>query len=270
VTTVLADPVHPHARELFHFVAELKVPFGHERSFRLIPGGILSNRFLLSVAKGALGPRADAAVLELLSGLNVPADFLETIRRLLPAARFVHFGFEQDAQGAVYKLYLEQQVPGRAPGPVLLHQAFKWNVADPARRVMSRYLWYPSLALEEIMGRVSNICGQADPEPCEATQALLELARMRTVGGSIRYLEVAEEGTSRQSFDLNLYDANLRIVDVEPLLAGVCRHYSVDQSLLQSLCDPIRASKLGHIAGGIHRDGRSFFTVYFGVEGRHG
>jgi tryptophan halogenase len=263
-------PVHPHARDLIQLVAELKVPFGHERSFRFVRGGVLSDRFLLSVAKTALGARGDALVLELLSRLKVPPDFLETISRLLPPSPFVHFGFERDFHGAVYKLYLEQPAAGGSRGPVLLHQAFKWDVNDAARRVISRYVWHPALTVEQMIVRVADIYGGEDLEPCRTTLEILQLAQRRMVRGGIRYLEVTDEGTSRRSFDLNLYDANIRIVDVEPLLAQVRRHYSVDPSVFESLWDPIRALKLGHIAGGLHRDGRSFFTVYFGVQGRHG
>ncbi len=36
----------------------------------------------------------------------------------------------------------------------------------------------------------------------------------------------------------------------------------------QALYDQVRSQRLGHLAGGVHRDGASFATVYYGVERR--
>ena len=35
----------------------------------------------------------------------------------------------------------------------------------------------------------------------------------------------------------------------------------------QALYDQIRTRALGHIAGGVHRNGRDFFNIYYGVAG---
>lgn len=235
----------------------------------MVRGSILRDRFLLSLAAGALGPRSKSKVLNLLGQLSTPPEFAESIRRLLSSSPFVHFGFEAEGGAGVLKVYFEQRAPVGPQSPVLLHYAFKWRVGDDGGRVKSQYVWHPRLSQEGIDQRVLGLLG-ADSSIGRVTLQLRQRAFSTMNRGSIRFLEVIDEGTRRRSFDLNLYDANVRIVDIEAELAEVCRVLGIEPSELSALCRPIRTSRVGHIAGGIHRDGHEFFTVYHGVESRHG
>jgi non-ribosomal peptide synthetase component F len=84
----------------------------------------------------------------------------------------------------------------------------------------------------------------------------------------LQFLEVGEEGNERRSFDLNLYDAGLTLRDAQAPLARLRQHYGVRPGQYQALYDQVSARRLGHIAGGLHRAGESFATVYYGVEAR--
>ena len=102
--------------------AGLNVPFGYERSFRLCRGAILPDRFLLSLGKGSLGAGPDATILDLCRRLDLPERSLQAVAQALPAAWFVHFGFEQGRTACLYKVYLETGLPagrpsGARPGP---------------------------------------------------------------------------------------------------------------------------------------------------------
>jgi hypothetical protein len=46
--------------------------------------------------------------------------------------------------------------------------------------------------------------------------------------------------------------------------------FSIRPGQFQAFFDQIRNQSAGHLAGGIHRDGRNFFNVYHGVERRNG
>lgn len=83
------------------------------------------------------------------------------------------------------------------------------------------------------------------------------------------YLEVTEAGQPRRSFDLNLYDARLLVRDQQAVLFAMRDHFGVRPGQFQALYDQIKARPLGHLAGGVHRNGQAFFTVYFGGTRPH-
>ena len=94
---------------------------------------------------------------------------------------------------------------------------------------------------------------------------MLELAASRVAAEKLQYLEVHEPGNGRRSFDLNLYNAKLVVKDVQPQLQAMRERYGVRPGQFQALYDQIKGKVLGHLAGGVHRDGRDFFNVYYGV-----
>lgn len=273
-TTSNTVPDASGARQLWDLVSSLNVPFGYERSFRLCRGTILRDRFLLSLGKGSLGTRPDATVLDLCRRLELPEHFLRTVAQALPAARFVHFGFERGRTGCLYKVYLETGLPaGRTlgPCPVLLHRAVKWDPSDPSRCVLSAYYWYHGLTVTEVLERMTRIYD--DPalgDSFAVARSIALLAAERIGPEGVRYLEVVEDGNPRRSFDLNLYPAGLTVGDVFPQLSRIALNFAIDAGLSESLLEEVRPHAVGHLAGGIHRAGEDFFTVYHGAqEGRN-
>ena len=91
--------------------------------------------------------------------------------------------------------------------------------------------------------------------------------RGRTEAERLQYLEVEELENGRRSFDLNVYNAGLTVKDAQPLLQRMRAHFNLRPGQFQALYDQIRGLSLGHLAGGVHRDGRDFFNVYYGVAG---
>jgi len=61
-----------------------------------------------------------------------------------------------------------------------------------------------------------------------------------------------------------VYGANLELQEVYPFLLDMCRHYSIPEEQFHNLYEPTKTQILGHLAGGIDREGRDFFTIYFG------
>ncbi|HSU66019.1 MAG TPA: hypothetical protein VLJ39_04075 [Tepidisphaeraceae bacterium] len=253
---------------LLDAVSSLRIPFGLERSFRIGPGRIFDNRFLLSISRGALGAEADRRLLELVTRIDLPSEFVSSADRLIRGSRFVHFGFEQEDQSASFKLYFERPAPLRPTAPVLLYEAFKWDIGNPARRTVSRYVWNP-LSPAQLSARIHSM-HTTDSELARLAVSILDRAFQTLGQGDLRLLEVTDEGTARQSWDVNLYAANVRIVDLEQMVRALSRHFAIDEALVAGICEPIRTSLVGHIAGGVHRDGNEFFTVYHGVERRQG
>lgn len=259
-----------HAARVFTIVRGLGVTYGHERSFRMRRGELLSNRFLLTVDRASLGRDGDRAILEAWRQLDMPTEYVQAAERDLRGARTVHFGFEGHGDGCRLKAYLElaatleaaeEAKPG--DGPLPLHIAYKWDPESPGRRVISRYMLHPALTREDIGERIAAVYDPAS-ESLELSRQVLAMAADRMPEEDIQYLEVEEEGNPRRSFDVNLYDAELRIRDLQAVLSRMRSRFEIPAGRFQALYDQIKSRRFGHLAGGVHRNGGEFFNVYHG------
>src|ERR1051326_6941182 len=104
-------------------LAVLGVPYGLERSCKLVAGGVFGDRFLLSVHVRALRPDPLDRILAVL-GSDVPAGLAPELKRALPGADVVHFGYEATSGAEICKVYFEHVATVR--------QAFRGS-PDPGR-----------------------------------------------------------------------------------------------------------------------------------------
>jgi hypothetical protein len=267
------DESGQQAARLFRAVAGLKVPCVQERSFRMAHGALQANRFLLTVDRAALGDDAGAAILGVCTGLGMPAAQCQTVLPQVLQARCIHFGFEGGDHGGLFKVYFERAAAEdeaaavTAGGSVLLHTAYKWPARDPREAVVTHYHWYPRLSRTAMLERIVQVYAGSVSERSRAIAgSVLDLATQRAPVMDLQYLEVSEEGNERRSFDLNLYEARLQVRDLQPFLNRVREHFDIKPGRFQALYDQIKLHAAGHIAGGMHRDGRDFFTIYHGAE----
>lgn len=259
---------------LLRLVGELGAPCQHERSFRMSEGDLLANRFLLSLNASDIPARAPERVFAICDALRMPQDLKRMAEQDYGHAACVHFGFEGGEGGAVAKLYFERaigqdearQAHQRAQA-LLLHRAFKWDVGDAAgaTSVVTEYFWHPLLGPAEIGARLEQLYGDASPSVA-IVRSVLALAAARAPEAHFQYLEVAEVN-GRRSFDLNLYDAKLQVSDAQSQLDAMRERCKLRPGRFQALYDQIKTRPLGHVAGGVHRNRREFFNVYYGVTG---
>jgi hypothetical protein len=267
-----SGPAGEKAALLHRLVADLNAPLSRERSFRMSEGALLSDRFLLSVGKQHFGPDPAARVGDICGQLGMPAPLLRKIEPNVSAASCVHFGFEGAGDAGLYKVYFEFPVAeiaaNRSPGsrePLLLHLAFKWDALDAAASVATRYFWHPFLSASEIRERMSQIYADKRAEVSRSIATdVLDLAAARVPAEKLQYLEVREDETGRNSFDLNLYNARLRVQDLHALLSRMRERYSISRAEFQAMFDQVKGRTAGHLAGGVHRNGEDFFNVYYG------
>ncbi|OGT79834.1 MAG: hypothetical protein A3H91_09215 [Gammaproteobacteria bacterium RIFCSPLOWO2_02_FULL_61_13] len=275
VTPVNAPPdaAGEKAALLQKLVADLGVPFQHERSFRVSPGALHANRFLLSLDAADIVGSPMEKVLEICARFGIPEASRKAAEESFGTAACVHFGFEETAGSLLCKLYLERQVPaGEAAdaaahrAPVLLHLAFKWDPASGAQ-VVTRYNWYPSLPMVELESRLASVYrSRASEASIDIARAVLRSAAARAPAEQLQYLEVEEEN-GRHSFDLNVYNAALLLKDIQEPLIAMRERFAVRPGQFQALYDQVKTRSLGHLAGGVHRNGEDFFNVYYGVSG---
>jgi hypothetical protein len=125
---------------------------------------------------------------------------------------------------------------------------------------------HPLLSVKEILKRVTKIYeGREDAISFEVAREIIQLAGNRCLDRSFLYLEVEEEHNPRLSFDLNLYKASLRLVEIHASLLRICRHYSISSEQFNRLYQVVGQKLFGHLSGGLNPDGKDFLTVYYEV-----
>ena len=267
------DPAAERAALTLRLVGGLGAPRNHERSFRVVRGALMANRFLLSLNADDIPGSPRTRVLEVCERLGMPAALRAQAEDSFAMASCIHFGFEEGGSGTLAKLYLERAIgedekrQAQASGaPVLLHLAFKWS--DQGAGVVSRYWLHPGSPPEGMEARLARLYAGTTAAPSlEIALAVLRLAVARGTPGGLQYLEVTEDGNPRRSFDLNVYDAGLSLKDAQAALFTMRDRFGVRPGQFQALYDQVRDSRFGHLAGGVHRDGADFFNVYYGVSG---
>ena len=257
----------------FRIIQEMGVACGYERSFKLLAGRVLANRYLLGINTDELPyPK----MLGICDRLEMPSAYRDAFAAHVADANLVFLGFEDNEEsGCVYRLYLEFwdkrqkdiQATTNRTEPVLLHLGFKWNADDSTQRAISRYMWYPSLSLAEILHRLSDIyLDQSDRTSFEIAKEIIEVAGSRSVDKSLVYLEVFEENSLRRSFDINVYRAGLRLRDIYSSLLACTQNFSIPDQQFGRLYPLVADKYFGHLSGGVNREGRDFLTFYYEAQ----
>jgi len=248
---------------------------GFEKSFKMADRSLLANRCLMGLSRSRIAPQK---LLDICRKLAMPERFLAAFQERLPEADTVHFGFEEGESGFIYKVYLEfarrlyqalasgpRAAGSDAAEPLLLHLAYKWDALERGKSTVAEYRCYPQLSGQAMLERMARIySGHKDNVAFDAVKGMLALASGRTAE-ALMYLEVSEQGNPRLSFDINLHAADLRLHEIEPFLSLLCTHYSIPAAQFARMFAQVRTQKLGHVAGGISREGRDFLTVYHEV-----
>jgi hypothetical protein len=249
-----------------------------ERSFKFSRASLLPGRFLVSIKRDPAEADQDEKILNACTRIGMPHGYFEPFKAHLSEASHVLFGFEKTENDRVYKAYLEfnsrlagalQQDP--RPESVVIYNGFKWSVSDPSRGVTTEYRAFGPLSAREIAERVSaSFAGLVNPAPLHIADDFLDLAGTRTHPGQLIYFEATEENNPRKSFDVNVYKAELEMCEAYPLLVAVVRHYGIDAVQFEEIYEGIKSSIVGHLSGGIDREGKDFLTVYFAEKGNSG
>ena len=150
-------------------VAGLGVPYGLERSCKLVAGHVFGDRFLLSVHRDALEPGPLGRILDLLEPVGVPDGLAQELENEFPGADVVHFGYEAADGADICKVYFEHvenvqqalrgsQSPDR---PTLVHRAWKWRLPATHGFSVTDYTWRRNAPGESVMDRIAGLCTAA-------------------------------------------------------------------------------------------------------------
>lgn len=260
---------------LFRQVGSLDALIDFEPSFKLIDSRLLENRFLLGTSRDATDGNWGDRIILICENIGMPDNLLAAFSQGLRDANHVYFGVEKNDRTLLFKAYLEfrdkaEKEIGKADaaaGSFPLFTGFKWDSGAPTRQAVSSYTWYPSLPLPEIRERLGTTFGASRrSELLEIVENIAKTASERISPSDIQFLEVTEEGNPRRSFDLNIYKSGLLLRDVHEDLLRALRYCAIPRGRFERLYQRIKAERIGHLAGGVDRDGRDFMTVYYGVR----
>lgn len=254
---------------LRRFAEALGVPLMGESSAKLVPGALLTDRFLLSVPLADLPPRTIGDVVDMAETLGLAAEAAAILSLDLETAGVLHFGYEAGRNGAVLKLYCEfpdavadWDRARREGRRLLVHRAVKWDPEEPDRAAVSLYEADPTLSVTDTVDRIIELMG--DNPAADLAVSLFHRAAGRLPASDRLFLEVTEEGTARRSFDLKVYDAGFTFGELGAALPGIAEAFALDRIDRDRLARLPSGVALGHISGGRGRDGKLFFTLYYG------
>lgn len=257
----------------FQLLNRLNIKPAFERSFKVREKTLLKNRFLLGFEKDLIKPSPNERILDICEQIGMPPDLMATFLKNLPEASIVGFGFGENEVTCIVRAYLEfgiryyramKNKPNNR-APYLSHLGCKWDVSDSSISVLTKYTCYPAYTTEDMLERLSNdLYRHKDRSPYEIVQGILDLASSKVGNDKFLFLGVDEENNPRNSFDINMYRANLQMNEIYSFLLNICRFYSISDEQFHDLYEPIKTKIFGHIAGGIDRKGRDFLTIYFG------
>jgi tryptophan halogenase len=254
---------------------------GVERSCKLSRGVLSRERLLLGQARAQLaGTAMDIAH----STLGMPTRAKPSYEQDHQRANFVYLGFDGSTDSLSYRIYLEfpvnlahQYDPATGQmGKALLARGYKWDALHPERDLydVTDYWWYPKLTVDQIAQKLAALWSQQTDAPAafsdrsiDATKTLvgqiIDLARQRSNALDWQYLEATEPATLRHSFDLNVYQAELHLTEVAEELAALGDAMGIACEDMAAFMKDAGTSTLGHVSGGLGRDGLPFLTVYY-------
>jgi hypothetical protein len=263
-------PNGPPRAEFEHRIRALGAALGREDSFKLARSLVLADRTMLGMRTKGL---SCADVLSTCRSLDMPRPYEAVIEANYDGANVVLFGLEPRADGCTVKVYLEfwDRVRERvretnSRTPLLLNLGVKWERGQASRHGLARYTCFPLLSTGEIIARIDALLADANREILSAGLDIVRLAAQRAPGTAFVYLECEEEGNPRRSYDINLYRSGLRLADIRPFIDRACALFGCPSERLWEHPGDLADRLLGHVSGGIGRDGNEFMTVYYEIE----
>lgn len=265
------------AIRLMRLIDGLNTDYAYERSYKLARKSILQNRFLFGINKNSIKNDPEHTIISLCQQMDMPLHFLSQCREMLNLAKCVHFGFEENKNGCMYKVYLEFDIDLKfgpigtqvMTDPFLLHLGFKWSSDDNTNCALSRYTCYPFLSHGSIIERIGKIyCEDHHEKALQFTTKIMNAAVSRMPEHKFLYIEVVEDNNPRTSFDIKLYEANLLMREITPLMDDILSFYEIPSDQFTAINNRVRDKTFGHLSGGIDRAGQDFLTLYYGVQWR--
>ncbi|MFM7570939.1 MAG: hypothetical protein ACKO8O_19875 [Betaproteobacteria bacterium] len=255
----------------FQVLEALDLPAQYERSFKLQPGELITQRYMLGV-DARQAPRQ--ALQEAAHRIGLPAAMRPLFEQALDDASTVLFGFEgvegsEHSSGrAVFKVYAEHRsrLAGRSveDGPIELFRGFKWHADRQDSGVQTIYWCHPGLSTQSLRAKMSALLADsALAHAARCCEAILDRVVALRSGVQPQWLELGERDQPIRAFDLNLYSAGLQVDAIGQPIRQLAEAFGIERQSLDRLLALAGGGLLGHLSAGASRNGQGFVTVYF-------
>lgn len=263
-----SNRVEELATRPFQLLEKHALPAGYERSFKLTKGAISPNRYLLGVESGLLN---DHLLSNICQQLNIPEILLTDLLDKRSHANVVLFGFDENAHSPIFKVYLEYwdhirahiAEAGTVKTPQLMHRGYKWSCFEPEQHRITNYYYDKKSGLNELHHAIESAFITPGSPVCAHSKAIVETCHARDPKAELIYLNVSEPDSARNSFDINLYPANLKLSEISTQLRLAAAHLEIDSELIERLLRLVADKPLGHISAGCDRGGQEYLTIYY-------
>jgi hypothetical protein len=252
-----AEALDADGARLMDALSGIERPLLFEASVKAIAGTLRTGRFLVSFPRGALGPGPSRRLLRICEQLGAGAGAIAVLDPLQSKAVSIHFGYEPEPDGPLFKCYLEFS-PEAQPSPDLVFVAVKWRPFDTKQQhVVTHYWTRDGLDAEAQLQLIDSVL-----PPGRVRDSMRTLLSLPAAGPGLRLLEVDEPGAPRRSLDLNVAEAGRSVQDLSSTLVTALGGAPEAVAYLNAH----GGERVGHLAAGVARDGHPFATLYHGAR----
>ncbi len=256
----------------FQMLENWQIPAQYERSVKFSRDGIFANRYLLMLLQ------ADVPLWQVATELNrlqMPPQMLSGFVDVFPQASKWIIGFEEGSQRSTYRAYVEFDSPAKDvsemtpqpreqihnPQSYMSHLGFKWDAVTGVASETSQYWYVPTSTMDEL----NEVIGRAVAKASKTISTVVD-GVMKLMNGSatrVKLLVTRDDSGRRISFDLNLYELEMCVGDIIPLLKMAASDWELNREEFQRFESLCHGCCLGHVSFGTSVSQDDFITVYF-------
>ena len=236
---------------------------GLERSAKFSHKSLTDDRFII-------GPHRESLTVDrfksILTELKFPAEHTADSINLFGESNQIGLGFEQRNGVSSYRLYFEffnRYKPDPQLNSGTLHIGCKWQCGSPGGLTVTRYFFAPLFDgnnSEQIIRAIFTSVNKrfVDDIVCAVERPIaLILPKHRIITCA------AEEGSCRNSFDVNLYSSGEKVNFIEMEVINIAKFLKIENKDTDRFLYESGSADLGHISSGLDAMNNPFFTLYF-------
>ena len=263
-------PIHQHLADVFESLGLHGVV---EFSLKITPDSISPLRYVIGVNSAGV---TDTQLRSLVAYFNPSYEVAESFLAFSAESTTYLFGQDGDWNMGSRRIYVERwNRLATATGQRSCHvmDAWKWRSDRCQDWVTSRYSVMPWLDQSKACSQFIELAGASAPHSLFVEQLKTLLSEIAIDRSSRRCVQLwrtedfASNGVNlhRQTFDLNVLDYAIPLVELNGMRLGLQACFPGVAAQLSSWLSDCRLDEfcISHLACGINREQRFYFTVYY-------
>lgn len=249
----------------FKILQDMQIPAAYERSFKIDHRGIFANRYMLGLQRRFLGVAVDTV----LEQLGCPEEARAEIKGSNKKASMAAIGCEEANGNLTYRFYLDyheyvtderKRISNDFRESLLAFQGWKWNL-DGIHSHRSDYWQQINISKIDLIQLIETTLGSSSFLTAHIQELVTYLCADTNWLPTVLLAKDTE--STRNSFDLNLYEQQIKVGDLHGFLELISNGFQLPSELLRQLMKITGNQLLGHISAGLSSHKSEFLTVYF-------